>query len=85
MGVCLTWFDSDSQIDWVTECWKWIFYEEWQARIHTGFHRFTEIGQIFHNKLKYIFFNKSKFQVEVPNMAWTISWLNYSETQERGL
>ena len=21
-----------------------------QARIHTGFHRFTEIGQIFHDK-----------------------------------
>ena len=27
-----------------------------QARIHTGFHRFTEIGQIFHNK--YIFSKK---------------------------
>ena len=22
----------------------------YQARIHTGFHRFTEIGQIFHDK-----------------------------------
>ena len=30
-----------------------------QARIHTGFHRFTEIGQIFHNK--YIFDNKKHF------------------------
>ena len=30
-----------------------------QARIHTGFHRFTEIGQIFHNK--YIFNNKKHF------------------------
>ena len=29
----------------------------WQARIHTGFHRFTEIGQIFHKKL--IFNNKN--------------------------
>ena len=28
-----------------------------QARIHTGFHHLTEIGQIFHNK--YIF-NKKK-------------------------
>ena len=28
-----------------------------QARIHTGFHRFTEIGQIFHKKL--IFNNKN--------------------------
>ena len=27
-----------------------------QARIHTGFHRFTEIGHIFHNK--YIFNNE---------------------------
>ena len=27
-----------------------------QARIHTGFYRFTEIGQIFHNK--YIFIKK---------------------------
>ena len=31
-----------------------------QAQIHTSFHRFTEIGQIFH---KYIF-NKKTFQVE---------------------
>ena len=30
-----------------------------QARIHTGFHRFTEIGQIFHNK--YIFNNEKHF------------------------
>ena len=30
-----------------------------QARIHTGFHRFTEVGQIFHNK--YIFINKKHF------------------------
>ena len=29
-----------------------------QARIHTGFHRFTEIDQIFHNK--YIFNNNKK-------------------------
>ena len=34
-----------------------------QARIHTGFHRFTEIGRIFHNK--YIFSNKNAFQVEI--------------------
>ena len=25
--------------------WSWIYK---QARIHTGFHRFTKIGQIFH-------------------------------------
>ena len=29
------------------------FLSGMQARIHTGFQRFTEIGQIFHNK--YIF------------------------------
>ena len=27
----------------------WLGSTYWQARIHTGFHRFTEIGQIFHN------------------------------------
>ena len=30
-----------------------------QARIHTGFYRFTEISQIFHNK--YIFKNRIHF------------------------
>jgi len=30
-----------------------------QARIHTGFHRFTEIGQIFNDK--YIFNNEKHF------------------------
>ena len=37
-----------------------------QARIHTGFHRFTEIGQNFQNKKnRYVYiFNKSKLQVE---------------------
>ena len=50
-----------------------------QVRIHTGFHRFTEIGHIFH--IKYIFKNENTFQVEI----WAISHLNDSETQERGL
>ena len=50
-----------------------------QALIHTDFHRFTEIGHIFH--IKYIFDNKNTFQVEI----WPISCLNDSETQERGL
>ena len=39
-----------------------------QARTRTGFQRFTEIGQIFHNK--YIF-NKKTFQVEIWKMDWT--------------
>ena len=34
-----------------------------QARIHTGFHRFAEIGQIFEKK--YIFNNKKTSQVEI--------------------
>ena len=41
-----------------------------QARIHTGFHRFTEIGQVFHNK--HIFNNNSRtFQVEIWKMVCT--------------
>ena len=41
-----------------------------QARIHTGFHRFTEIGQVFHNK--YIFNNSCRaFQIEICKMVWT--------------
>ena len=50
-----------------------------QARIHTGFHRFMEIGHTFHNK--YIFDNKNTFKVEI----WPISFLNDYETQERRL
>ena len=37
-----------------------------QARIHTVFHRFTEIGRTFHNK--YIFSNKNAFEVEIWKM-----------------
>ena len=45
-----------------------------QARIHINFHRFREIGQIFHNK--YILNNKKNtFQVEI----WPISYLNDAE------
>ena len=41
-----------------------------QARIHTGFHRLTEIGQVFHNK--HIFNNNSRtFQVEIWKMVCT--------------
>ena len=43
-----------------------------QARIHTGFHRFTEIGQILHNK--YIFSKKLlTFKVDIWKMVWTVS------------
>ena len=38
-----------------------------QARIHTGFHRFTEIGHIFHTK--YIFNNKKHFP------SWNPVWM----------
>ena len=51
-----------------------------QAQFHkSSFHRFTEIGHIFHNK--HIVNNKNTFQVEI----WPIFCLNDSETQERGL
>ena len=50
-----------------------------QARIHTCFHRFTKIGQIFHNK--YFLIKKNTFQAKI----WPISRLNDSETQERAL
>ena len=50
------------------DCGLWTGYKIWttdyggktgsnQARIHTGFHRFAEIGKVFHNK--YIFSKKS--------------------------
>ena len=45
----------------------WFVYR--QARIHTGFHRFTEIGQIFHKK--HVFNNNSRtFQVEIRKMVY---------------
>ena len=48
------------------------FYRCNQARIHTGFHRFTEIGQILHNK--YIFSKKPlTFKVDIWKMVWTVS------------
>ena len=43
--------------------------ESEKARIHTGFHCFTEIGQIVHNK--YIFNKKNFVQVEIWKMVWT--------------
>ena len=45
-------------------------FTDTQARIHTGFQRFPEIGQMFHNKN--MFNNNKTFQVE-------------SETKEREL
>ena len=37
--------------------------------MHTGFHRFREIGRIFYDK--YIFNNKKNFQVEIQKIVWT--------------
>ena len=49
---------------------KGLVNQPMQARIHTCFHRFTEIGQVFHNK--YIFNNSCRtFQVEIWKMVWT--------------
>ena len=62
-----------------------------QARIHTGgFHRFTKIVQIFHNK--YIFSknvlknfkNSPSWNLENGLDSQNISCLNDSETQEKG-
>ena len=58
----------------MSSCWRFIKRTIGQARIHTGFHPFTEIGRIFHNK--YIFNNKNAFQVEIWKMLdspWLIS------------
>ena len=62
-------------------------------RVHTSFHPFTEIGQIFHDK--YVFNNNRTFQVEIWKMVWTNVLffqflsircsLNNSETREREL
>ena len=84
--LCVTWavaFTSaccrEKQMDSLfTNVKRWCFDSILQLWIHTGFHRFTEIGHTFH--VKYIFKNKNTFQVEV----WP-SQLNDSETQERGL
>ena len=67
-----------------------------QVGIHTSFHPFTEIGQIFHNK--YVFNNNRTFQVEIWKIVWTKLYnviffqflsirctLNKSETWEREL
>ena len=40
-----------------------------QARIHTGFDRFTEIGQIFHNK--YILDKKKLSKLKYKKIEWT--------------
>ena len=60
------------------------YYKCAQARINTGFHRFTEIGQIFHNR----YIDEKTFQVarlHPRRRNWSISCVNNSETQERGL
>ena len=56
-----------------------------QAWIHTSFHRFMEIGQIFHNR--HIKEKLSKLQGFIParRRNWPIFCLNDSEIQERGL
>ena len=52
----------------MASCWRFTKRTIGQARIHTGFHPFTEIGRIFHNK--------NAFQVEIWKMLdspWLIS------------
>ena len=52
-----------------------------KARIHTGFHRFTEIGSDFHDKC--IFNNKKHFPS--LNLANILSeWTEWLENQGKG-
>ena len=61
-----------------------VFVCQVQARIHTGFHRFTENGQILHNR--YIFNKEKTFQVArlFPRRMELANILNELETPERG-
>ena len=54
--------------------------ESEKARIHTGFHRFTEIGQIVHNK--YIFNTKNFVQVEIWKMVLTFFFTIFKASSE---
>ena len=61
---------ADSFDDWRQSLLKLKTSQVSQAQIHTGFHRFTEIGQVCHNK--YIFNNNRRtFQVEIWKMVCT--------------
>ena len=53
---------------------KWVG----EGAIHTGFHRFTEIGHIVHNK--YIFNTKNFVQVEIWKMVWTFFFFTIFKT-----
>ena len=82
----------NSNLNWNVLVWFFLIFH-YQARTRTGFQRFTEIGQIFHNK--YIFNKKNFPGWNLENgldkcfirgeFNWSISHLNDSETQERGL
>ena len=51
------------------------FLQEWydkKARIHTGFHGFTEIGQIFQNK--YLFYNIKLSKLKFCSISYT-TWI----------
>ena len=50
-----------------------------QARIDTGFHGFTEIGQIFHNK--YLFYNKKLSKLKfctLSDTTWKLTLMKES-------
>ena len=55
----------------MASCWRFSKRTIGQARIHTGFHPFTEIDRIFHNK--YIFSDRNAFQVQhfPDGKCWT--------------
>ena len=49
-----------------------LFQKSHQARIHTRFHFFTEIGQSFHLTANIFLFKKRTIQFEIWKMVWTI-------------
>ena len=65
--------DDDEEGRFFSFFFNQVYYkgQEDQARIHTGFHRFTEIGQVFHNKHIFNNNNSRNFQVEIWKMVCT--------------
>ena len=76
---------SEAMYDSISKACLCVFWGTKQARIHTGFHRFTENGQILHNR--YIFNKEKTFQVArlFPRRMELANILHELETLERGL
>ena len=64
-----------------------LYLQEWsrfstqdnqQAGIHTSFHPFKEIGQIFHDKCMFNNHYDRTFRVEIWKMVWTKLMFSFS-------